>query len=302
MTQTREILALLAACLPLFSAIIWMSMTALSVHDSRTRLERTIKRTVMWLYIFLAITWISLLLYTYAPPSMLYLNIPAYLAYMLVPVQFYRYVCELSETPELKPFSQWHYTLPVLIVSALGVWSLFVPWDVQVSLVESRGQISPDYTAYSRLFLSKPLVRCIYVFIYTPMTLVRLVRYYRAIGRKSDRHPRPERWIIGLMGFVVVILLITVPSIFLPRGELITSRFVLALAFLRTGEDFIIGYNVIRRNFLLYIPAVKERIDKMESACRKYVEEECSAPTLNDTTAAWITPAGVYHPVPSWMR
>ncbi len=131
-------------------------MITLSVHDSRTRLERKIKRTVLRFYIFLAISWTALLLYTYIPSVSLYFNVAVYLAYMLTPVQFYRYVCELSETAELKPFSSWHYALPVLIVSVLGVWSFFVPWDVQLGLVESRGQFSPEYPVYSRYFLFKP--------------------------------------------------------------------------------------------------------------------------------------------------
>ncbi len=284
MTQTREILALLGACLPLFSAIIWMAMITLSVHDSRTRLERRIKRTVLWLYIFMVINWLSLILYTNTPPLSPWINVAALLAYTLSPVQFYRYVCELSETAELRPFSMWHYALPVAIASVLGIWSLFVPWDVQVGLVESRGVVSPGYTIYSRLFLSKPVLRMIWVFVYTIFSLARLWRYYREIGRRGNKYPRPVRWITGLVGFVVVIMLITVSTMALSREEVITSALLLALGFLRTGEDFIIGYNVIRRNFLLYIPSVKERMDRMETAPRRGTRT-AGSPTPPDAAA-----------------
>lgn len=273
MNGTHEVLTLLGACLPLFSSLIWMLMIVLSVHDSRTRLERRIKNTILWYYIFMAVVWISMLLYTYAPPLVLWLNIPAYLAYMLAPIQFYRYICELSETLQLKPFSLWHYALPVLIVSILGIWSFFVPWDVQTGLVESRGQISSEYPAYSRYFLSKPMMRVIFVTVYTILSLLRIRRYYRIIGRETDKYSRPAHWVMGLMGLVSVMLLITVPSALLPRGEIITSWLVLAIAFFLVGEDFIIGYNVICRNFLLYIPSVKERMDKIENGSKKHKRE-----------------------------
>lgn len=278
MNGTREILALLGACLPLFSSLIWMLMIVLSVHDSRTRLERRIKNAILWYYIFMAVVWISLLLYTYAPPWVLYLNIPAYLAYMLAPVQFYRYICELSETRQLKPFSLWHYALPVLIVTVLGVWSCFVPWDVQTGLVESRGQISSEYPAYSHYFLSKPIMRFVYVAVYTVLSLWRIVRYYRTIGRKTDKYAKPARWIMGLMGLICAILLTTVSAVLLPRGEIITSWLVLALSLLLVIEDFIIGYHVIRRNFLLYIPSIKERMDKMENGSEKQKRRSVSRP------------------------
>ena len=80
---------------------------------------------------------------------------------------------------------------------------------------------------------------------------------------------------------------------FARKISLITSWFVLALAFLRTGEDFIIGYNVIRRNFLLYIPSVKERMDTMESAPQKRRPENLTPQHLDETGFIQLPQTGV---------
>lgn len=274
MNGAPEILTLLGACVPFFSALIWMLMVGLSVRDSRNRLERQIKTIVLWLYVLVVLDWTFMLLYTYAPQLSIYFHLVGYLAFMLVPVQLYRYICELSETDKFRPFSLWHYALPLLIVSVLGVWSFFVPWGIQVGLLESRGQISLGYPAYSRLFLFKPQMKVIYTVVYTGFSLVRLWRYYGTIGKQIDKKRKPAHWITGLMSFVVMMLLVTIISILLPREEVLISRLVLAMAVLHIGEYFIIGYNVIRRNFLLYIPSAGKRLDRTESSRRKRIKAD----------------------------
>lgn len=228
-------------------------MTAISVHDSRTRQEKRIKRQLLWFYIFTAGVWFSLFIYAYFPPVAAFLNIPAYLCMMLVPVQVYCFICALSENERLGRFSMWHYVLPGIIVAILGVWSLFVPWEVQESLMEGRGAIVPGYEKYSAYFLIKPTVRICFTAVYSVLVLTRLYRYYWVIGKRDGVVRRPVQWIRILTGFVLSILPVTIVAGFLPRDQYLTSWLTILFMLLLVAEHLVMGYNVINRNFLLYV-------------------------------------------------
>lgn len=265
MNETRETLALLGACLPLFSALIWMTMTALSVYDSRTELECRIKKTILWYYIFMVLVWLSLLFYTYIPAPTAYLTVPACLAYLLTPVQFYRYICALSETrKKLKPFFLWHYALPVLIVFVLGVYSLFVPRDY---------------------FFSILLMGLVSVTVYTVLSFVRLQRYYRVTAERTNKHFKPAHWIVRVMGLTAMLLLFTIIALELPGGEIITSWPMLSIALILVVQNFIMGYNMIRRNFLLYIPSVKKSMSETDTGLKKQKHKRSPQQLQNEVNA-----------------
>lgn len=254
MTATVPVLKLLIGCIPIYSAIVWTAMTGMSVYDSNTEKERTIKRIAMFFYIFTIGVWVLTMTYTYLPAYSLYMHIPGYFCLLAVPVQLYRFICVISETPRKKPFSMWHYAIPVGFPAILAIWSLFVPVDVQLFLLEGRALPVADYRAYSWFFLLKPSMRLLFTLVYTVLCVIRLSRYYKEINDGRTDIRQPARWITTLMLFALSILLITVVSFFCPREQFVKMTHTAFLIIFLAGEHLIIGYNVIRRNFLLYVP------------------------------------------------
>lgn len=261
MMHTWNTLILLSGCLPLFSSVIWMTMITLSVYDNNTRQERKIKQILILFFLFTAGGWIFTLAYTYTPQYAVYFNVIGYLSYMMVPVKLYCFLCSISTTETIKPFSLWHYAIPLSISVILLIWSFFIPYDIQLLLIEGRGKIVPEYKAYSYLFLSKPIMRIIYTLVYSILFLIRLRYYYISINNKETKLRKPARWIKILSSFIIVILLITIAAYLLPRGEIIKSPIVILLILFLVAEHLILGYNVIHRNFLLYVP-VKNDINE----------------------------------------
>lgn len=239
--------------MPLFSATVWATMTVIAILHSNTRKEKEVKWTVFWFYAAFIANWSFIILYTFRPAASVYFNITGYAGLLIIPVQLYHVICKLSETDKLKSFSYWHYALPAVIVGTLLVWSFFVPRDIQVWLLENRGLHAPGYEAYSFLFLSKPPMRLVFTVIYMPLGLVRLYRYYRAVIPGADSLRRPARWAVILIVCVSVMLVGTLLSFIYPRGEFVMKWITLITIPMILLEHITIGYQVISRNFLLYV-------------------------------------------------
>lgn len=253
-----QILTLLGSSITLFSSIVWILLIAYSIVDSNTSTEKQVKHIALWLLISHFAVWALLISYHYHPQIALVFNIPGYLGMLIVPVQLYRLVCKLSEGEKLKPFSLWHYLLPILIVGGLAVWSMSVPLDVQLWLLENKGALHADFIAYSQLFLSKHPLKFIFTVVYLPLTLIRLLRYYIELNREAKQKRRPALWVTLFMGCVVLVLLGTLTVYIYPRNELVVKWPTIAFAFCLMIEQSIIGYHLISRDFLLYIKHEEE--------------------------------------------
>lgn len=239
--------------MPLFSAIVWTMMVGISIIHSNTRKEKDVKWTVLWMYVAFMGSWLFLIPYTYWPRFSIYFSVTGYAGLLIVPLQLYHIICKLSETDKLKPFSCWHYILPAIIVGILFIWSFFVPFDTQVWLLENRGAIAPGYEAYSRLFLSKPAMRIVFTVVYMPLGLVRLYRYYRGINHGAESLRRPARWATILIVCVSLMLVGTLISVIYPRGEFVMRWITVITIPMIVVEHITVGYQVISRNFLLYV-------------------------------------------------
>lgn len=226
----------------------------LALGDSATRLEKRAKKVLFYYFAATAFGWITILIYLFYPPAFVWLNSLAYFSYLAIPVLFCHFVYILTE-PFGKRFSCWHYALPTLIACALLFWSFFLPFEIQLKLTAGRGVIVEDYPAYSRFFLSKPPVRLLFGVVYTTLSLVRLIFYYRQVGKKNLSPRKPAPWIITLMAFSVMLLVLSVVvNTGSARDKMLHNTLNLVSYVLTAGLHLVIGYNVLRRNFLLYMP------------------------------------------------
>lgn len=253
MLATDSLWRIIGLLILVVSSLFWGAVMFLALGDSTTRLEKQVKKVLFYFFAATAFGWITILIYLFYPSAFVWLNSLAYFSYLAIPVLFCHFVYILTE-PFGKRFSLWHYALPVLIACALLFWSFFIPFEIQLKLVTGRGAIVGDYPVYSRFFLSKPPVRLLFGAVYTTLSLVRLIYYYRKVNKNLSLR-RPAPWIIALMAFSVMLLVLSaVVNTGSARGRMLSETLNLISYTLTTGLHVVIGYNVLRRNFLLYMP------------------------------------------------
>lgn len=134
------------------------------------------------------------------------------------------------------------------------VWSVFVPFDVQVRLAADRGAIVADYPFYSRFFLSKPILCLLFNMVYSVLAFVRLIRYYRYIGNIDTRLRPSAGWVIAMISMMVVTMALTLIMSINARGTVLFTGIYITTTVITALLQLILGYNIIRRNFLLYMP------------------------------------------------
>ncbi len=248
----------IATCIPCFSAIMWLSMLLIARYDSYTLLERSIKHTLLWFYGLSVFVWLSFYIYNYLPAGFVYIGSFTYVAALWMMVSYYRYICQLT-SPDIREYGfVWHYLIAAVIPGGLLVCSFFVPFDVQLELVTGRGNWVRGYEAYSFLFLSKPMLLGIYGLAYSITSALALFIYYAEAKKKEDAPIRLTRWVMLLIGITLTLLVFALFMFLVPRSELTIVGGFIALIVLSCAQHIVLGYNVIRRNFLLYLVKVKE--------------------------------------------
>jgi AraC-like DNA-binding protein len=264
---------LFSGLIPVVSAFTWAAIMALAAGDGNTRMEKRIKKLLLWYFLVTAFAWIFVNIYIYLPAWYPYINAPGYFTLVGVIVIFYHFICLLTAARDKERFPLWHYVLLVLLPMVLMVWSFFVPMEVQVRLTEGRDAIVPEYRAYSYLFLSKPPMRLLFSLTYTSLSILRLRRYYRVVDKGTKIVRRPARWVLLLISLQVAMLLVTIIINTIPRGNAFVSwiscvSFVIVIAL-----HIVIGYNVIRRNILFYMPQPSSagRKDSSDNSLQKAI-------------------------------
>lgn len=241
--------------LPVISTFTWAVLLLLAYRDSRTGVERRVRGSLLAYMSVNFFAWICLFCYSYFPAVFAALNAFAYWALLTGPVLFYCYIWALtSGTDEYLHFPRRHFVFPVAICGVMVVWSLFVPWEVQVELVTGRGAVVSGWEAYSRFFLSKPPVRLLYNSFYIMLSVARLYVYYHKRRRLRHAGWSPSGWIRWLMFFACTLMLASLALNIVPRSYLHQSVFFALVNLLFAGQHIIQGYNALSRNFLLHVP------------------------------------------------
>lgn len=249
-----EYIRLLYFTLPVFTGVGCIVLILFSFGDSMTRTEVEVKRTAVLYLCCGAFAWLVTFLYAYFPEIFLPLNILTYLAFLYTQILFYRLFHILTRLDEQDRFSRWHYLLPALISAALLIWSLFVPYDIQLEIVRGRGTVIPEgYEAYSRFFLSKPPVRFLFSIVYITLTFVRLYRYFRRINNRPNLVRRPAGWVIFLAAMTLTSILSSAIGTFIPRTIAFSSGFPFVASLAIFFQHILLTYHIIRRQYMLYI-------------------------------------------------
>lgn len=248
--------------LPLFSALACGGMLAgFSLRDSLTLEEKKRKGIVIAYMAVVVVVWASIFCYGYFPRAFVWLNVPCLLSFVFVPILFYRIVCFLTYPDREERFSKLHYLIPGLIGTTLLVWSFFVPFDVQLQIVEGHGRVFPEgYRAYARLFTAKPALRMVFGLVYYALILIQVRRYYQAVRTPGNPVHKPGRWITFLVAVSIVWLFTSVIMILTPRGGIFTFVWTYVGVVCVILQHVLITYSMVGRKYLPYV--VYDRVSR----------------------------------------
>lgn len=238
---------------PVFSAITCLALVALSLRDCLSEEERRLKK-IMLVYLFLsALGWYMTFCYEFHPVLFTRLNVLCLLSYVLPSLFFYRIVRYLTRLGAPEHFPSLHYLLPGLLAGVLILWSVFVPFGVQLEIVTGKAQLFPaGYETYARFFTLKPLLRVIFGMAYYILTIAVLVRYYHRTKGKQAPGRQTAGWVVFLVGISIASLLSSLLPTFMPRATILHSLWTLLAACAIAFQHVLLSYHIIRRKYRLY--------------------------------------------------
>ena len=245
----ENIYTLLLPSIPAVGALLCLFIVGL-VHADTDR--RLLKRILVCFFLSEVGLWVSSVFYNHAPGVFVYLSSLSYFTMLLTQVTFFHFVFCLTQRRSNEGFSALHYIIPLVIAGVQGVWTLLLPLDVTLGLIESKGVPSADYPAYSTYFLFKIKMRMLYSLVYAVWALVRIYRYRRAVVNYSaDEERTPLTWLKALVFITVILVLLPLSMVFHERSYFFSSTFLLPLMSILILVQFaLLCFNFVTGNYV----------------------------------------------------
>jgi len=255
---------------PMITSIICGIVTAIYCHSTLGHVSKKLSGLAIALYMLPAFGWGCMIIYLHSPVLFIIVQSLFYLKFTLWHVVLYHIIFFLTGIGKQEKFPRYHYFIPIIIPVILLVWSLFVPIDAQIYIVQSRGDTPPGYEAYTLLFTSKPAAFFLWNFIYTFLAFRRISMFRQAIPNYSaDEGHSPTRWLRYIIWLKLSTFLIPLIVFFFGKAVLMGSSATLVPILAITLQFIILCYNIQAENYVL-IPSSEEiknnpetrRIDK----------------------------------------
>lgn len=234
-----------------------------------------------------AFGWGCLMLYSQWHVLFVLVQAFFYYAFMIFYVLLYHIIYFVTNTGQKEHFSKLHYIVPAIIPAAIFIWSFFVPLDVQLQIVTSRGRTIAGYEAYTALFTSKALGFLLWNITYSLLSFRRVMAYLRMIGDYSaDEGHSPIRWLRILILYMFSVFMLPLIAIGLGKTVFAGSLWMLLPVMLTAMGLIILCYNVVSENYIIITDAeLKTDVDqgKRRHINRAYFEHyiQTQKPYLN---------------------
>lgn len=255
------------------------------MQDCLKREEMRLKKIVLFYLCVSGIGWFVTFCYEYIPVLFVWLHIICLITYVLPSILFYRIIRYLTRLGKEELFSPLHYLVPGMLTVTMLVWSLCVPFDVQLKIVTGKAEMLPaGYELFARFFTIKPLLRVIFGLVYYLLSLKMLASYYKRATGKRILVRRPARWVVFLVGISLASLFSSVLPTIMPRSQLLYSIWTLIVALSITAQHVLLSYHIIRRDYYPYIITGEtgQPVPTAPTAPSPTPAEEAEAPTEED--------------------
>jgi len=256
MLTTEEILQIIGFTAPMLTSFFCGVLMVLSGWRDKKADSRKLSLRMAGAFLAATLTWLSLGLFVLSPRVFGEVHAVVYWLALMCQVLIYHNVFRLTTVRRNEGFPFIHYIIPFVLCLTLAVWSLFVPADIRLAIIERR-EFPSSYQMYAAFFTSKVPVFLLYNLFYSFRGLRRIRRYRKAVADYSADHQRSSvRWLYSLF----IITLATLP---LTLGLLIPVVFIRSLAallpvLLTMLQDILFAYNLFAVNYVLMFPAVSK--------------------------------------------
>lgn len=272
----KEFLQYAGFSAPVISSLSSLMMLYLYRRYHIRQEEKPLYRMLTAYFGAVALLWICSMIYVYYPVLYTRINLVYYIGLFWGQVVFYQFIYTLTRRPGERGFSPLHYLVPLGIVGVFAVWSAFVPFEVQLRLVTSRGEFVPGYEAYSRLFTSRLFFRGVWNILYTVLAWWRLLGYRKFIcDYSADTDRSLLTWVTLLLAISLSLVPPSLLSIIYSKQVLISSLLLLVPQLMLVVQHGVVCYNMAVGNFIviLYSEETEEETDSEEELSEENTTE-----------------------------
>ncbi len=194
MNNDTFLLMLFVYSAPVVSGLLSIAFLHLAGNRKQGSMDMELRKPLTAYFLTVAVNWTFAMLLLFAPAVVAGLNGLVYSLLLLVQVFLYHYLYILTADTGEKPFTFWHYILPVVIFVGLTFWAAQVPPEARMASIAVPAQSGdsglytcnlslndPSLAWYNAAVRSKPLVRTLYSLIYSILAVRRILRYRRRI-------------------------------------------------------------------------------------------------------------------------
>jgi AraC-like DNA-binding protein len=284
MESFQTFLQAIVLLMPVFFAGACTILVGFSRLDCPTPAERKLKGLVVAFLSMAGFGGLASFFYFFIPEAFVILNVPCLVAFVFAAVFLFRIIRFLMH-PELpEKFPAIHYTAPAALAAVLLVWSFFVPFEVQVEIVQGRQLAIPgEYAAYSRFFTSKAFLRVVFLIVYLTFSCFLLVRYYRKASSTERIARKPARWVIFLIALFLMAIMESLAGSLEQRDRALTRIWACVASAGTSGLYILLTYHIIRRKYLLYtLLPVPPMSENKKAVRRKAYEGELTRKRLEN--------------------
>ncbi len=267
MTQTDYIMTI-GFTAPMTIGLVCAVLLIMFRYRNHDATQRRLTGIMIPAYLLSVLSWLCMVLYIVDYNAFVWAHSPFLLIPPLGQVLHYRFFFEITGTGHGERFPRIHYIIPVVLAATLGVWSLLTPYDVQYSLVATRGEPVPGYELFSRFFASASSIMVSYYIVYPLLGLFRIIKFRRAVVNYSaDEQRTSVRWMY--IQFVLIMLIVPVISLqlFIHKSVFYGSVLTACAALLPLGQYLFICYHLMSGDYVIIQPPEPEeekpqRIDR----------------------------------------
>lgn len=258
-----DLFEIISFAAPAFSAFVCLSLLLLRYkdRDEHTRI-RLLKLLILYYILFFANSLFTIF-FMYMKNIYIYTGTFAFLTLLLSEVIFYKIIFIVTSVTTDEKFSRKHYIIPVVLSAVHGIWSLFVPFNIQYQIVASNILDIPDYKWFLLFFASKFWIFIIYSIIYAVLSIIRIHKYRKSIiDYSADEERSSLRWLYTLLAITFFLMPFYFISPFISEDNVLHRLLPAISNFMLIFQNVILCYNMFIDNYVIMLP---EGLEKKES-------------------------------------
>jgi len=240
---------------PVVASGCCITITGFSAHIFCTRYEKNDLKQVLVLYLSMAfLLWITIFCYVFYPKTYVFLNLFSFTGFVLMPILFYRLISRLIRLEYTERISLLHYIIPLLIGLVFLIWSLFVPFNVQMDIVMSKTKnIVGEYTAYSRLYTLQPILNLIFSIVYGMFIIHMLIRYYRRASSIDSTVCNLKCWTAFLVAMSLIAMIASFMWVVTPRDSILYAPSTRVAVYTKSAAYIVLTCSIVCLRYRSYI-------------------------------------------------